>query len=266
MFSFAVVLLLTAAPDGGAPTSGRDEPGAAGRAQKALPQPRPVARGRTPDRPPPAVPGVLAPLGRYGDVVTAPPTRGVPAGDEVVVGMPPGCGEAKAVWLSRAVSGTARAAEQLLQWLETYPGEAEAAFRTGDPALDGLRQAVDRANRAVASREVRCGGVKGGWRLAANGGRAERCRIPLGLGKPGQLDFTAGNGKAPAARVRFAPGEGAQGCLPRLSVALFDDAGKVRVLVHADYAGAPLEVSLFGKRPQPWRLDPASQFFVPVKR
>ena len=212
------------------------------------------------------VPGVLAPLGRYGDVVTAPPTRGVPAGEEVVVGAPPGCAEQKALWLTRAVSGSARAAEQLLQWFESYPGEAEWAFGHGPHALDGLRQAVDRANRAVPSAALRCGAVKGPWRLPVGGGGVARCAAPVGLGRPGQVDFKDGAGKQPAARVRVAPGEGTHACQPRLSVALFDVAGKPRLIVHADYAGMPLEVTVLGKRPQAWRLDAGSQFFVPEKR
>jgi hypothetical protein len=211
------------------------------------------------------VPGVRAPLGRYGDVVTDPPTRGIPAGEQVVVGRPPGCEQVRAVWLTRAVSGTARAAEELLQWLETYPGEAAGEFGQGPGALDGLRQAVDRANRAVPSDDVRCGAVKGPWRLPARAGAAARCAAPLSLDRPGQLDFLDGAGKPPAARVRLAPGERNRPCLPRISVALHDAAGKVRVLVHADFAGAPLEVTLFGKRPQPWRLVPATQFFVPQR-
>jgi hypothetical protein len=164
------------------------------------------------------------------------------------------------------VSGSARAAEQLLQWLGSYPGEAEWAFGRGPRALDGLRQAVDRANRAVPSASVRCGDVKGPWRLPANGGDAARCASPVGLQRPGQVDFEDKAGRQPAARVRLAPGEGANACQPRLSVVLFDAAGKARLLVHADYAGAPLEVTVFGKRPQPWRLDAESQFFVPSKR
>ena len=211
------------------------------------------------------VPGVLAPLGRFGDVVTPPPARGVPAGEEVVEGTLPGCGDRKALWITRAVSGTARAAEQLLQWLETWPAEAEGAFGRGPRALDGLRQSVDRANRAIPSREARCGDVRGPWRLPPGGGRSARCGAPLGLARPGQVDFTDGAGPQLAARVRYAPGGGTHACLPSLSVALYDDAGKPRVLVHADASGAPLEVTLFGRRPQRWRLDADAQFFVPSK-
>jgi len=214
----------------------------------------------------PVVPGVLAPLGRYGDVVTEPPTRGFPAGEVLVVGKPAGCAQGQAVWLSRAVAGTVRAAEQLLQWLETYPAEAEGTFGPGPRALDVLRQAVDRGNSAVASAVAHCGAVKGPWRLPVNGGRSARCELPLSLERSGQWDFTSGPGKHPAARVRYAPGDAGHPCQPRLSVALFDSAGKVRVLVHADYAGAALEITLFGKRPQPWRLDGAQQFFVPLKK
>ncbi|MEN9797966.1 MAG: hypothetical protein RL653_1662 [Pseudomonadota bacterium] len=215
----------------------------------------------------PAPSGILAPLGRYGDVVTEPPRKGHPATEIVLSGRLPGCSDDRALWLSRAVSGTVTAGEQLVQWLEVHPEVTKAAFGAGKDPLAPLAEALALANDAQSSAPVRCGEVKGPWKLPLRGGKPARCSVPLSLGAQGQLDFVAPQTGKTAARVRFgpAPAGAVDGCRPRISVALLDKSGTVRLLVHADFGGAPLEITLGGKRPLAFALDPASQLFRPVQ-
>jgi hypothetical protein len=215
----------------------------------------------------PAPSGILAPLGRYGDVVTEPPRHGHPATEIVLAGRLPGCSEERALWLSRAVSGTVRAGEQLVQWLEVHPEVTRASFGIGKDPLAPLAEALSLANDAQASAPVRCGAVKGPWKLPLRAGKAARCSAPLSLGAQGQLDFVEPRSRKTAARVRFAPAApGAlEACRPRMSVALLDKTGAVRLLVHADFGGAPLDVTVVGKRPLAFVLDPSSQLFRPVQ-
>lgn len=216
----------------------------------------------------PAPSGILAPLGRYGDVVTDPPRRGHSSTEIVLSGELPGCKEERALWLSRAVSGTVRAGEQLVQWLEVHPEVTRSSFGAGKDPLAPLAEALALANDAQSSAPVRCGDVQGPWKLPLRGGKAARCSAPLSLASQGQLDFVEPRSGKTAARVRFAPAApgAADGCRPRLSVALLDKAGAVRLLVHADFGGPPLDVTVVGKRPLAFGLDPASQLFRPVPR
>ena len=214
----------------------------------------------------PAPAGILAPLGRYGDVVTEPPQKGFVATELVLVGRPARCDADRALWLSRAVEGTVRAGEQLHQWLELHPEVTRTTFGPGKDPLAPLAEALARANDSRASESARCGSVSGPWRLPLKGGATARCKAPLSLSAQGQVEFTEVRGGKPAARVRFSPAaaEIPDGCRPRISVALLDGRGTVRLLVHADFGGAPLEVTVVGKRPLVFSLDPQSQLFRPA--
>jgi hypothetical protein len=193
---------------------------------------------KPPAPPPPPLPDIPAPLGHFEAVASPVPEGGVP--DQTLVATFPGC-PAQAIWLLRALSGTARAVEQLQLWLDASPG-FEGRLFTGKQQLgEVIRQLTDA--RLVPKRACTAPALGDGYRLELASASPRLCPAPHGATTGDFWFFTK---DAPAAVVEVQPGK-TRACAPRLSVVLFDPKGQSRVRVHVDGAGAPVMLVLGDK-------------------
>lgn len=190
--------------------------------------------------PPAPWPDVPAPLGHFGNVVEPVPPGGVP--DRVVV---PTFGTCKpqAIYLLRALSGTARALEQAQLWLDAIPGQEKKLFQRKEQLGEVARQLSGskyEPRRACAPLPA-----VDGWRLELAAHPTKWCDAPADATTG---DFWFFTGKQPAAVVSVLPGS-PDACRPRISTILFDTRGQARIRVHADW-GAAASMTLVGDKCQ----------------
>ena len=229
---------------------------------------------------------VRPPLGRLNAVMDPPEAGGVPTGEVAVRGAFAGCETPHTFYLSRAVTlGAAKAGEQLGQWLQQEPGVKKKLFGAG-AKKDPLTEAVRKAREGTFSEGRACRvETKPTWtvtymelaspelRIAAREAPAGLCKHERPHAETGGVWLFAKNTQSNVKKKDFSaavafgpPAEGAKNpCLPRLSIALFDDAGMARLRYHADYNGA-LEVELLGDGCQRvvFAFDAGRQVFVPT--
>lgn len=209
------------------------------------------------------LPMIPAPLGRLGNFVDAPPTGGLPADELVIVGKLDGCDREQALYLTRAVSGTLAAVQQLQDWMGQTKGLEKKLFPAGK-----LGEVAQRAASSTATDQKLCAAptVIDGFKLDLSRSAGKQCPVEKGW-RTGDF-WWAKDGK-PTAVVSVMPSaEGAKDrCRPRLSVALFDKGGIARVRLHADYGGVA-SLSLLGDKcvGLDFTFDEGAQAFVPMWR
>ncbi len=200
------------------------------------------------------------PLGRVGDVVSAPVPR--ESGSSSVTFQLPGCERPQSFNLTRFLHGAAEGGSQVHRYLRER-GLADYLFAKGQPLLE----AYDGAWK-VAEAEKSCA-AEGGWRLSSSTAKAARCtrseRLPLKL-----LFLRPATDSKKTREVRAVvqlhQGDKQTPCLPRISAELFDDAGKPRFRYHADYGGV-LSAEVMGDGCDvELRFDPTRQAFLPVPK
>ena len=209
------------------------------------------------------LPMLSAPLGHLGNVVDEPLTTGTPVEVKVVSGKLEGCDRDQAIYLTRAVSGTMAALQQLQDWLNRTPGLEKKLFSVGK-----LAEVMKLVTGSSCSEQKLCTPpvLVDGFKLDLSKAGGKLCAADHGF-RTG--DFWWTNGAMPAAVVSVAPSPAAakDRCRPRLSMILFDKTGVARVRLHADYGGTS-SVSLLGDKcvGLDFSFDEASQTFVPTWR
>ena len=207
------------------------------------------------------LPMLPAPLGRLGDFVAAVPEGGLPAGEKVLVGKLDGCDREQAYYLTRAVSGTLVAVQQLQDWMNQTKGLEKKLFAAGK--LGEVAQNVA-SSAAIDSKMCTAAGLIDGFKLDLAKTPAKLCATEAGwrLG-----DHWWAKANKSFAVVEFLSSPEKDRCRPRISVALFDKAGIARIRLHADYNGAA-SISLLGDKcvGLDFNFDEGAQSFVPTWR
>ena len=200
---------------------------------------------------------ISAPLGHLGNVVEDVPANGMNTVDKPVVPVIASCAP-QAVYLMRMLGGTARAVEQLQQWLDATPGFEAKFFKRKGTLTDVVKLLGD----AKFEQKKACTApiVKNGFQLDLDWPTAKFCPNTGAT----QGDFWFFNKTHPAAVVNVAAGD-ADVCRLRLSTVLFDSHGQARVRLHADWGGAA-SVTLVGDGCQvvDFALHSDTQSFVPT--
>lgn len=192
-----------------------------------------------------------APLGDITKALTDEQPGGSDSADPFVLQTFQGCTRAQAVYPLRYVTGTMEAVRTVDAWLRAQPELEKKLF--------GKKHLVD----LVAHVEK---GVLDG--------KSKACEAPAFPYAPEKAPKLCAEGSPvehwlktknkPSAVVRaFDSGVGTRDvCLPRVSVVLFDEAGKARFQFQADY-GAALSVTVLGERCQglDFTFDKAVQQF-----
>jgi len=209
------------------------------------------------------LPMLSAPLGRLGNFVDAPPEGGLPADEKVIVGKLDGCDRDQALYLTRAVSGSLVAVQQLQDWLGQTPGLEKKLFAPGK-----LGEVAQRVASSTPTDQKLCEApaLAEGYRLELTRAAGKQCAVEKGW-RTGDF-WWAKDGKPTAVVwVVGAPADAKDRCRPRLSVALFDKAGIARVRLHADYGGVA-SLSLLGDKcvGLDFGFDAGAQAFVPTWR
>ncbi len=209
------------------------------------------------------LPMLDAPLGRLGNVVDAPAEGGLPADEKVVMGRLDGCDRDQALYLTRAVSGTLVAVQQLQDWLNRTKGLEKKLFAAGK--LGEVAQAVAAAT-PMDSKSCEAPALTDGFKLALTRAPGKQCPVEPGWRLGDSWWGTAGKALA-VVFVTGAPAEAKDRCRPRLSVVLFDKEGVARVRLHADYGGVA-SLSLLGDKcvGLDFGFDSGAQAFVPTWR
>lgn len=205
---------------------------------------------------PALLPELPAPLGHLGNVIEPVPAGGVP--DKTIVATFPSC-DPQAIFLLRALGGTARAVEQLQQWLDAAPGLEKKLFARQGQLGDVVKHLADA--RLSAKRACTPPAVKEGFKLELVGAPKKLCPAPADATTG---DFWFFTGETVAAVVNLLPGA-PDACRPRLSVVLFDSKGQARVRLHADWGGVS-SLTLVGDRCQSvdFVFSAEKQAFAPV--
>lgn len=200
---------------------------------------------------------ISAPLGHLGNVVEEIPPTGMNAVDKPLVPVIEGCAP-QAVYLMRMLGGTARAIEQLQQWLDATPGFEARFFRHKATLTDVVKQLSD----ATFEPKKACTApaTKNGYQLDLDWPSARFCPSP----GANQGDFWFFNKARAAAAINVQPGD-PDHCKLRLSTVLFDSRGQARVRLHADWGGTS-SVTLIGDGCQivEFVLHSETQTFVPT--
>jgi hypothetical protein len=198
-----------------------------------------------------------APLGHLGNVVDDVPASGLKTVDKPVVPVIAQCAP-QAVYLMRMLGGTARAVEQLQQWLDGTPGFEARFFKRKATLTDVVKLLGDAAFEP--KRACTAPVVKNGFQLDLDAAATRFCPSAGAT----QGDFWFFNKAHPAAVVNVAPGD-PDACRLRLSTVLFDSRGQARVRLHADWGGAA-SVTLVGDGCQvvDFVLHSDAQSFVPT--
>ena len=209
------------------------------------------------------LPMLSAPLGRLGTVVDAPPEGGLPADEKVIVGKLDGCDREQALYLTRAVSGTLVALQQLQDWMGQTKGLEKKLFAAGK-----LGEVVKEAAASVAIDQKACTApaLVEGFKLELARTEAKLCPAEK-TWRTGDFWWAKGSKQTAVVSVTAAPLEAKDRCRPRLSVVLFDKAGIARVRLHADYGGVA-SLSLLGDKcvGLDFGFDESTQAFVPTWR
>ncbi len=207
------------------------------------------------------LPMLPAPLGRLGDFVGPVPEGGLPADEKVLVGKLEGCDREQAFYLTRAVSGTLVAVQQLQDWMNQTKGLEKKLFATGK--LGEVAQNVA-SSSAVDQKLCAAPVLAGGFKLDLTKANGRLCAAEKGF-RLNDHWWTRAN--KPFAAVAFTASEGKDRCRPRVSVVLFDKAGIARVRLHADY-NAAASLSLLGDKcvGLDFNFDEGAQAFVPTWR
>lgn len=208
------------------------------------------------------LPMLPAPLGRLGNFVDAPPPGGVPADERIVVGTLDGCDREQAFFLTRAVSGTLAAVQQLQDLLNQSPGLEKKLFAKGK--LAEVSQGVA-ASVAMDQQLCEPPALTDGFKLELSRNTGKLCPAQKGF-RTGEFWWARGKPTA-VALLTPAPAAAPDRCRPRLSVVLFDKAGVARIRLHADY-GSVASLSLLGDRcvGLDFAFDAGAQAFVPTWR
>jgi hypothetical protein len=210
-----------------------------------------------------ALPMLSAPLGRLGTFVDAPPAGGLPADEKVIVGKLEGCDREQALYLTRAVSGTLVAVEQLQAWLGQTKGLEKKLFAAGK--LGEVAQGVA-SSAAMDQKLCEPPALVDGFKLEPTRNTGKLCDTEKGW-RTGDFWWAKAGKPTAVASVVPAPAEAKDRCRPRLSVVLFDKAGIARVRLHADYGGVA-SLSLLGDKcvGLDFGFDAGVQSFVPTWR
>mgnify|MGYP000882027303 CR=1 FL=1 len=208
----------------------------------------------------PPLPAEISPPFSYIELaVTPPPTRGVPATDKVLLPVWEGC-DAQAIWLMRALTGVARALEQLQQSLDRVPGVEKRLWSRKGTLAEVLRHLGEGRFQSKSS----CAEPKllDGYRLELTAAPKKWCEVEAK--QDGAFWFFSSG--QPSAVVQVSPGAETP-CAPRLSAVLFDKKGVARVQFHADWAGRP-SATLLGERCAhlDYTFQDAKQAWVPAWR
>jgi hypothetical protein len=209
------------------------------------------------------LPMLPAPLGHLGNVVDEPMLNGTPGDQKVLTGKLPGCAKDQGLYLTRAISGTMAAVQQLQDWMNKTPGLEKKLFPAGK-----LGEVVKWVSGSTSSEQKLCEApaLIDGFKLDLTKASGKLCDADHGF-RTG--DFWWANGGKPAAAVSVMPAPEAakDACLPRLSMVLFDKAGVARVRLHADYGGVS-SITLLGDKcvGLDFNFDLATQVFVPTWR
>ncbi len=215
-----------------------------------------LAVAAKPSAPPlPPLPDIEPPLGRFDAVAGPVPEGGVP--DKTLVATFEGC-PPRAISLLRALSGTARAVEQLQLWLDATPGLERRLFQSREQLGEVIKQLADA--RLSLKRSCTAPPLADGFKLELASATPRLCPAPQGATTGDFWFFTK---EQPAAVVDVQPGH-ANACDPKLSVVLFDAKGGARVRVHVDGAFAP-SMTVVGDRSQciEFSWDTQKQVFSP---
>ena len=216
--------------------------------------------GKEPVKPLPMLP---APLGRYGNVVEAPPTGGLPGDQKILVGKLDGCDRDQAFYLTRAVSGTLAVVQQVDTWLQQTPGLEKKLLTRAK--LAEVAQLVA-ASGPVETKLCEAPRLADGYRLDVAKNAGKQCAGAAGF-RTGDFWWTK-DGKATAVvALSNAAADAKDRCAARLSVALFDKSGTARIRVHADWAGTS-SLTVLGDKCQglDFTFDAGAQAFVPTWR
>jgi hypothetical protein len=209
------------------------------------------------------LPMLSAPLGHLGDVVEAPGEGGTPADEKVLLGKLDGCDRSQAVSLTRLVSGTLVAVQQLQDWMRESPGLEKKLFAPGK-----LSEVAQLVAASTASEQKLCTApaLADGFKLDLTRAGGKLCSAESGF-RTGDFWWAKAGKQVAAVALTAAAPDAKDRCRPRLSVVLFDKSGTARIQLHADYSGAA-SVSLLGDKcvGLDFNFDPAAQAFVPTWR
>ncbi len=219
------------------------------------------------------LPGPSAPLGRVGDVVGTAPEGGTSPLERVEIAALEGCEKVQAINVTHFLQGAIEAGTQLQEWLARAGAPIELEQKLFGRGVQPLIGAIRRARTGSPSEALFCGGLplEEGWKLGLKQAPAKLCAGKRGPGARGGAFWFAKSGetKQPGAvtglvQLTPAPSGAADRCRPRLSAALFDDAGKVRFRYHADFGGE-VSAELEGEEGRTLRFNfqAASQTFRP---
>ena len=209
------------------------------------------------------LPLLSAPLGRLGNVVTPAPEGGTPADEKVLVGKLDGCDQVQGLYLTRLISGSLVAVQQVQDWLNLTPGIEKRLFAPGK-----LAEVVKLVSASTEIEEKACAAptLAEGFKLELARAGVKLCPADNGF-RTGDFWWTKASKQA--AVVSVAPAsEGAKDrCRGRFSVVLFDKSGAARLRLHADYGGAA-SFSLLGDKcvGLDFTFDDGTQAFVPTWR
>lgn len=209
------------------------------------------------------LPMLPAPLGRLGTVVGAPLTGGTPGEEKVVQGKLDGCDREQALFLTKLVSGTLLAVEQLQDWLNLTPGLEKKLFAKGK-----LAEVVRLVSASAAADQKLCAPAPliDGFKLELARAGARLCPADQGW-RTGDFWWTNAGKQAAAVALTASPEGAKDRCRPRFSVVLFDKSGVARIRLHADYGGAA-SISVLGDNCVgfDFTFDEGTQAFVPTWR
>lgn len=210
-----------------------------------------------------ALPMLAAPLGHLGDVVDKPLTTGTPGEVKVISGKLEGCAFDQGLYLTRAVSGTLIAVQQLQDWMNLTPGLEKKLFAKGK-----LAEVVKQVAASSCSEQKLCAApvLADGFKLELTNAGAKLCEADHRW-RTGDFWWTAGGKPAAALSLMPAAADAKDRCLPRLSIVLFDKARVARVRLHADYGGVA-SITLLGDKcvGLDFNFDGGTQSFVPTWR
>ncbi len=235
--------------------------------------PTAVAQDAAPKTPAP-LPPIAPPLGRIGDVVQGVPEGGVRGREKVVTATLDRCETEQAFYLERFFTqGALGAMGQVNAWFKENPAVMKRLFGKGDlfvKTLDGARSGTFHDGGLCPKEKPQADG----WRLASGAAPKALCKTEQGPRSEGGLWLFVRPGTKGAltqkdfrGAVLLSPSDpaAAKPCLPRLSAAVFDAAGKTRLRYHADWNGAA-EVEVLGNGCQRLRFtfDEANRHFAPT--
>jgi hypothetical protein len=196
-------------------------------------------------------------------VVDKPLTAGTPGEVKVISGKLEGCALDQGLYLTRAVSGTMAALQQLQDWMNLTPGLEKKLFPKGK-----LAEVQKLVAASVCSEQRLCAAptLVDGYKLELARAGGKLCDADHGF-RTGDFWWAAGGKSAAVVSVSNAPEGAKDRCLPRLSMTLFDKGGVARVRLNADYGGVA-QVSLLGDKcvGLDFNFDAATQSFAPVWR